>query len=98
CTHSKSCQLVMNVVNANPTAANANPTRVAAGSANTAQPEPTRPMTSITSRNIPAYSRPRSSDQTVSPTATSPLLIGVDSTASYVLAYFSLKKMLNVES
>jgi hypothetical protein len=39
-----------------------------------------------------AYRNPRNRAQAVSPTATSAGPIGVESTASYVLAYFSFQK------
>ena len=42
--------------------------------------------------------RPRVSDQLTSPTATSDGPSGVDRMASNVLAYFSLKKRLKVDS
>src|SRR4051812_23980234 len=88
----------MSVVPAMPSAANANPMRVAAGSAASAHQECTRPNAAMTIRKATAYNAPRMSAQQVSPTAMSPAPTGVASMASYVLAYLSLKNMLNVVS
>ena len=49
--HSKSCQMRMNVVQAMPTAANANPASAATGSTSTAHHEETRPVTTMKTRN-----------------------------------------------
>src|SRR5450756_2389437 len=88
----------MYVAEAIPTAANAQPIRVAAGTASRAHHVVTAPAKPATSRNAPEYTRPRSSAQVISPIATSRGPRGVASTESYSLAYLSLKNTLVVES
>src|SRR5665647_2778429 len=78
----------MYVAEAIPTAANAQPIRVAAGTASRAHHVGT----------APEYTRPRSSAQVISPIATSRGPSGVASTESYSLAYLRLKNTLVVES
>ena len=88
----------MNVVPNMPTAENAKPISVAAGTASNAHQECTVPTRQATIRNAVAYRPPRISDQAISPTATSRGPSGVASTESYSLANLSLKNTLNVES
>ncbi len=72
----------MNVVAAMPAPANAKPISRAAGRASTAQEEWIRPIASMTTMNETAYRPPRISAQPISPSATSPERIGVDSAES----------------
>ena len=81
----------MNVVAAMPTAANANASSVAAGTANTAHGDRTSPSTRMTTTNPSPYSVARITAQAISPSATSPGPSGVASTASYVFWKLSLK-------
>src|SRR5919201_1085378 len=90
--NSKSCQLRMYVAPATLQLANAKPMSHAAGSASTPSGEWIRPRAATTTRNAAAYSRPRKSVHAISPTAMSRGPTGVARIASYVFAYFSLKK------
>ena len=81
----------MNVVAHIPSAPNTRPITVAAGTARTAHQDGTRPVATVMPRNIAEYSDPRSSDQTISPTAMSRGRIGVASMASYRWANRILK-------
>ena len=67
----------MNDVAAMPTAPNANPMSNAAGTASTTHGEWIRPRTTSTTMKPKAYSPPRISAQTSSPTAMSPADNGV---------------------
>ena len=75
----------MNDVAAIPTAPKANPTSSAAGTASRTHGDTTSPRTTRTTMNPIAYSPPRMSAQTSSPTAMSPADSGVDRMAVNVL-------------
>jgi hypothetical protein len=64
---------------------------VAAGRARRPQADGIRPATIVTTRKPAVYSRPRTSDQMISPRAMSAGPTGVARTATYVFSYFNLK-------
>ena len=79
---SKSCHDRIQVVSAMPAPANAYPMTTAAGAASSVHHERVRPSDTMTTTNMAAYSPPRSSDHTSSPTTTSNGRSGVASTES----------------